>query len=193
MNTTDAIATVPTATDRLTIASTTIGAVCLAAAGALQATGLDWTENAVHTPAQHVAMALTAAGLLLTLPGVVALGRRAAGRLGRGAVAVAAGHVAIAAAMTVSNVRGEDAAWFDPVAALFNLVWLAGSVMLAAGLFRGRQVPRPLAVGAAVAYVATIPLSTVGGGIVAGCYWLAVAVLVLSDDAPPAATDAMER
>jgi hypothetical protein len=35
-----------------------------------------------------------------------------------------------------------------------------------------------VAVGLVVAYLGGIPLSTVGGGILTGCYWLAVAYLL---------------
>ena len=49
---------------------------------------------------------------------------------------------------------------------------------LAFGLARGRRVPRLVALGLVVAYIGAIPLATHGGGILTGCYWLAVGYLL---------------
>ena len=65
---------------RLAAAGAAIGGVAFAVAGALQATGLDWTENAVETPLQHLTMALFAVGLVAVIPSVAALARLATGR-----------------------------------------------------------------------------------------------------------------
>jgi hypothetical protein len=100
-----------------------IGGALLAVSGALQATGLDWTENAVETPAQHVTMALFALALAALVPAVAYIGRFAPGRGRLGWIGIAAGQLGVAA-------------------------------------------------------VGSIPLAIVGGGIVAGAYWLAVAYLL---------------
>ena len=51
-----------TTPNRIAAYSAGVGGALLAASGALQATGLDWTENAVKTPAQHVTRARAGAG-----------------------------------------------------------------------------------------------------------------------------------
>ena len=170
----------PTSTtgQRLTALAAVVGGVMAAASGALQVTGLDWDGTAVETAPQHAALALFAGGLLLTIPAVLALARHTTGRLRTGRYGIVAGQFAVAAAATASNIRGDDAGWFPFVAGPANLVWLLGSIALAIALYRTARVPRAVAVGLVVAYLGTIPLNMVGGGIVAGSYWLAVGYLL---------------
>jgi hypothetical protein len=170
----------PTSTtrQRLTALAAIVGGAMAAASGALQATGLDWDGTAVETAPQHAAMALFAAGLVLTIPAVLALAEHATGKLRNGRYGIVAGQFAVAAAATVSNIRGDDPGWFPFVAGPANLVWLLGSIALAIALYRTARVPRAVAVGLVVAYLGTIPLNMVGGGIVAGSYWLAVGYLL---------------
>src|SRR5580765_7686750 len=123
---------------RLAAAGAAVGGAAFAVAGALQATGLDWTENAVETPLQHVTMMLVAVALVAVVPALAALGRLAGGRLRHAWIGIAAGQVAIAAASTVSNVRSVDAAWFPAVAVAANLVWILGTFALAFALWRAR-------------------------------------------------------
>jgi hypothetical protein len=163
---------------RLAAAGGAVGGAAFAVAGALQATGLDWAENAVETPLQHVTMVFVAVALVAVIPALAALGRLAGGRLRHAWIAIAAGQIAIAAASTVSNIRGVDAAWFPAVAVAANIVWILGTFALAFALWRARRVPRLVAVGFVVAYIGTIPLGSYGGGLLAGCYWLAVAYLL---------------
>ena len=152
--------------------------MAFAVAGALQATGLDWTENAVETPLQHLTMALFAVGLVTVIPSVAALARLATGRGRYGWVGIAVGQAGVAASSTVSNIRGVDAAWFPAAAVAANLLWVVGTVALAGGLWRARLVPRFVAGGLVVAYLGAIPMSSIGGGIVTGSYWLAVGYLL---------------
>jgi hypothetical protein len=163
---------------RLAAAGAAVGGAAFAVAGALQATGLDWKENAVETPLQHVTMALFAVALVALVPAVAALGRLAGGRLRLGWIGIALGQVAIAAATTVSNVRGVDAAWFPAMAVAANGIWILGTFALALALYRARRVPRLVAVGLVIAYLGAIPLAMVGGGLVTGSYWLAIAYLL---------------
>jgi hypothetical protein len=163
---------------RLAAMGAAIGGVAFAVAGALQATGLDWTENAVETPLQHLTVALFAVGLVAVIPSVTALARFADGHGRYGWIGIAVGQAGVAVASTVSNIRGVDAAWFPAVAVLANLLWVVGTVALAVGLWRARLVPRFVAAGLVVAYLGAIPLSTMGGGILTGSYWLAVAYLL---------------
>ena len=119
---------------RLAAAGAVVGGAAFAVAGALQATGLDWKENAVETPAParddgaHRSRARRGRS------------RRRRARPARrrppppGWIAIAAGQVAIAAASTVSNIRGVDAAWFPAVAVAANLLWILGTFALAFAL-----------------------------------------------------------
>ncbi|WP_205696625.1 hypothetical protein [Conexibacter sp. SYSU D00693] len=52
---------------------------------------------------------------------------------------------------------------------------LFGSVALAVSLRRAGRVPAALAIGLPLTWLAALPLSMVGGGIVAGACWLVVA------------------
>jgi hypothetical protein len=144
------------------------------AVGALQATGLDWTENAVKTPVQHLTMALYAAALIVVIPAVKALAENAGPRTRWGWIAIAAGQAGVAAASTVSNIRGVDASWFPAVAVAANLAWIVGTFTVAAGLFRSSRLA---AIGLVAAYVGAIPLAVHGGGLITGAYWLALATL----------------
>jgi hypothetical protein len=173
---TDAMSTL--SSSRLAAAGAAVGGAAFAVAGALQATGLNWEENAVETPLQHLAMALFAVGLVAVIPTLAALARRARGRGRYGWVAMAAGQSGVAAAATVSNIRGADAAWFPAVAVAANGLWVVGTFALAFALWRARLVSRLVAAGLVVAYVGAIPAAAVGGGIVTGCYWLAVGYLL---------------
>jgi len=162
---------------RAAAAGAAVGGAAFAVSGALQATGLDWTQNTVETPLQHLTMALFALGLVAIIPTLAALARLADGRGGYGWIAMAIGQAGVAAASTVSNLRGVDASWFPPAAVVANGLWLLGTFALAVALWRGRRVPKLVAAGLVVAYIGSIPAATVGGGLVTGCYWLAVAYL----------------
>ena len=67
------------------------------------------------------------------------------------------------------------------VAPVTNAAWLIGSIILAVSLKRAGRVPAAVAVGLPLAWVATIPLATVGGGVIAGAYYLAVGYLLASE------------
>jgi hypothetical protein len=163
---------------RLAAAGAVVGGAAFAVVGALQATGLNWKENAVETPLQHLTMALFAVGLVAVVPAVAALGRLAGGRLRNGWIAIVVGQLGVAAASTVSNIRGVDSSWFPAVAVAANLLWIAGTFALAFALYRAARVPRLVAVGLVVAYIGAIPLAVKGGGIVTGFYWLALGYLL---------------
>jgi len=163
---------------RLAVAGAVLGGTAFAAAGALQATGLHWKENAVQTPLQHLTMVLIAIAFVAVVPTWAALGRLASGWGRNGWVAIAVGQIVVAGASTVSNIRGVDASWFPATAIAANLVWVIGTIALAIALYRGRRVPRLVAVGVVVAYLGSIPFGSQGGGIVTGCFWLAVGYLL---------------
>jgi hypothetical protein len=163
---------------RFAAAGAVAGGAAFAVSGALQATGLDWKENAVETPLQHLTMALFAFGMVAVIPAVAALSQLSRGRGRHGWIGIAVGQAGVAAASTVSNIRGVDASWFPAAAVAANAMWMVGTLALAFALWRSRLVARLVAVGLVAAYIGAIPVSTIGGGIVTGCYWLAVGYLL---------------
>jgi hypothetical protein len=87
-------------------------------------------------------------------------------------------------------VNGHDLGLFNVVAPLTNGAWLVGSIILAVSLKRAGRVPTAVAIGLPIAWVATIPLATVGGGVISGAYYLALGYLLANDtneQAAPAA------
>jgi hypothetical protein len=67
------------------------------------------------------------------------------------------------------------------VAVVTNAAWLFGSIVLAVVLQRRRAVPTLVAVGLPLCWVAIIPLSHLGGGLIAGAYWMMVGYLLTTD------------
>ena len=64
------------------------------------------------------------------------------------------------------------------VAPITNALWLFGSIALAISLKRAGHVPRWVYLGLPIVWVGSIPLGTLGGGLIAGAYWLAVGYLL---------------
>jgi hypothetical protein len=150
------------------------GAV-MASAGAVQATRPDIQPDRVETVVEHTILVQLAALLILAIPAVIAIGRRAGSALGRRAAAVAvAGQVALAVTCTVSNVNGGDPDWFVVAAPASNLLWAGGWVALALALHRSGAAHRWVAIGLPLTWIALLPLSSLGGGLLAGGYWLAL-------------------
>jgi hypothetical protein len=150
------------------------GAV-MASAGAIRVTRPEVQPDAVETVIEHTILVQLSALLILAIPAVLALGRRAGTLLGRRAAAVAvAGQVALAITCTVSNVNGGDPDWFIVAAPLSNLLWAGGWIALAGALYRSGAVHRAVAVGLPLTWIALLPLSSFGGGLLAGGYWLAL-------------------
>jgi hypothetical protein len=165
-----------TTKDRLFAAATVIGGVFWAAFGALKVTHpgyLDTTK--LQNGMEHVGMAGLAGALLLTIPGMLILARYATRR--EGAIVAAIGMTALAALVTVSNIMGDDPAFFPAVAAPANLLWLGGSVALAVALRRAGRVSKAIAYLLPVVWITALPLSSVGGGLITGSYWITVGYL----------------
>jgi hypothetical protein len=108
------------------------------------------------------------------MPIVIRIGA-ALGRAGRVAAAsIVVGQLVICAITTESNIRGIDASWFNAAATIANVLWLPPLLLLTVLSYRRGTLPRPLAVGLAVAYIGTIPLAINGGGLLAAAYWAMV-------------------
>jgi hypothetical protein len=168
----------PTLSTRIRAAAVTAGGAVFAAAGIVEVTHGSSSESKVQTVADHLLISFFAAGLVLVVPGLLALARHAEGRLAMGAKVAAAGTAALAVASTASNIHGGDYSWFPAIAAPANAMWLFGSIALAVALRRAGRVPAAVAFGLPVAWIATIPLAQVGGALLAGGYWMAVAYLM---------------
>jgi hypothetical protein len=138
--------------------------------------------NNVVGVAGYLTLSFFVVALICVAPSFLALARRArAGIAQKAAVAAAAGTLALGAASITSLVNGSDLALFNVVAPLANAAWLFGSIALAVALKRSGNVSTFVAVGLPLAWVATIPLATVGGGVVSGAYYLAVGYLLAND------------
>jgi hypothetical protein len=142
--------------------------------------------NRVIGVAGYLALSLFVVALISVAPSFIALARRArSGAATKAAVAAAAGTAILGLTSITSIVNGHDLGLFNIVAPLTNAAWLVGSLVLAVSLKRAGRVPTAVALGLPIAWVAVIPLATVGGGVVAGAYYLMVGYLL--------ATDAIER
>jgi hypothetical protein len=138
-------------------------------------------NNVVGT-AGYLALSFFVVALICVAPSFVALARSARpGIAQKAAVAAAAGTLVLGVTSITSLVNGSDLALFNVVAPVTNAAWLYGSIVLAVALKRAGRVSTFVAVGLPAAWVATIPLATVGGGVIAGAYYLAVGYLLAND------------
>jgi hypothetical protein len=135
----------------------------------------DTGENVVGVSG-HLMLALFALALIASAVGYLALGERA--RTTKAAKVVALGTLGLGIASATSVINGHDLVFFKAVAPITNAMWLFGSIALAVSLKRAGRVPRAVYVGLPLVWVAAIPLSMVGGGILAGAYWLAFGYLL---------------
>ncbi|MEV4225463.1 hypothetical protein [Nonomuraea sp. NPDC049725] len=156
-----------------------LGGLAMAATGVMQAVRPTDTDPRVLGE-EHLILALFAASLLLLIPGLFALARRGARAARIAAGVVSAGHLPLAFGATASNLNGEDFAWFAYVAVPANLAMLAGSITMAVSLWRAGTVPRLVSAALPVLWLCEIILAQLGGGLIAGVYWLAVGALLTS-------------
>jgi hypothetical protein len=163
----------------------TAGAL-FAADGVLQMLHPQHTGSQIVGVAGHLNIAFFLVGLILISPTFLVLARYArAGKAQKAARAAALGTFVLGVTCISSLVMGHDGVWFNAIAPLTNAAWLFGSIILAVSLKREGRVPTMVAVGLPVAWIATIPLATLGGGLISGAYFLTVGYLV--------AIDAIER
>ncbi|MGD9572157.1 MAG: hypothetical protein AB7V62_09750 [Thermoleophilia bacterium] len=161
----------------------------MAASGAIHATRPDLHADKVERPVEHAILVLLAGLLVLAIPPVLALGRRSGTTLGRRASMVAVtGQVALAITCTVSNVNGGDPDWFIIAAPLSNLLWAGGWIALAVALGRSGTVQRWIAIGLPLTWIALLPGSSLGGGLLAGGFWIALGTLMVTGGLAPRAT-----
>ena len=166
-------------TDRVAGRFAVMAGAVMAVGGAIYATRPDVQSERVTEPVEHAILVILAGLLLLAIPPVIALGRRAGGTWGPRAAAVAVtGQVALAITCTVSNLNSGDPDWFIVAAPLANLLWLGGWVTLAVLLARSGAVARWIAIALPLSWALLLPGSVLGLGLVAGAYWIALGTMM---------------
>jgi hypothetical protein len=138
--------------------------------------------NSVVGVAGYLTLSFFVVFLISVSPSFIALARRGRSRLAaKAAMPAAAGTLVLGLTGISSLVNGHDLGIFNVIAPLTNAAWLIGSIIIAVSLKRAGRVSTAVAVGLPVAWVATIPLATVGGGVIAGAYYLAIGYLLVND------------
>jgi len=138
--------------------------------------------NNVVGVAGYLTLSFFVVFLISVGPSFIALARRGRSKLdAKAALAAAAGTLVLGLTSITSLINGHDLGMFNVIAPVTNAAWLLGSVIIAVSLTRAGTVNTAVAVGLPIAWVATIPLGTLGGGVVAGAYYLAIGYLLVND------------
>jgi len=158
------------------------GGALFAADGVLQLVHPQDSGSDVVGVAGHLNLAFFLAGLILISPMFLVLARYARpGKAEKAARIAALGTFVLGVTCVSSLVMGHDGPWFNAIAPLTNAAWLFGSIVLAVSLKRSGRIPTIVAVGLPLTWVATIPLATLGGGLISGAYFLTIGYLVASE------------
>ena len=132
--------------------------------------------------AGYLTLSLFAVFLVAIVPTFFALARYANSRRAeQAAKAAAAGTILLALAVVSSIVHGEDYGFFAMIAPLANAGWLFGSIAIAIWLRRAGRVSAPVYVGLPLSWIAMLPMSVIGGGVLTGAYYLTVGYLLAND------------
>ena len=165
------------AKDNIRSVAAALGGAAFAFAGALQVTNdFEGSHNTIDTTAEYLVTGALPVALALTIPMYLLLGRLA--RTPRARIVAVVPQVVLALMCVVSVVNGEDASFFNAVAPICLATWLGASVVIARGLRRTRAVPAAVAFALPALLIATFVLSPIGGGLLTGAYWIAVASLL---------------
>jgi hypothetical protein len=169
-------------TDRLAGRAAILAAAAFAAGGVTQIVHSQrHAGNRVVGVPGYLVLSFFVVALISAAPSFIALARRAqSGAATKAALAAATGMAVLGVTSITSIVNGRDLGLFNVLAPLTNGAWLFGSIILAVALRRARTVPTLVAVGLPIAWVATIPLATVGGGLISGAYYLALGYLLVT-------------
>jgi hypothetical protein len=155
-----------------------VGGAALAACGITELLHPQ-TSSKVVGVSGHLVLSFFIVATICVAPAFVVLARTAGGTAARRAGFAAAGGTVVLGLVSLSSlIHGSDLAVFNVLAPITNLAWLVGAIVVAVRLRRARAVPRALAVGLPLAWIATIPLATHGGGVLAGAYYLALGYLL---------------
>jgi hypothetical protein len=129
--------------------------------------------------AGYLTLSFFVVALISIAPSFMALARKTrTGAAAKAALAAAAGTAVLGATSITSIVNGQDLGLFNVLAPLTNGAWLVGSIVIAVSLNRAGKVRTAVAVGLPLAWAATIPLATIGGGVLSGAYYLAIGYLL---------------
>jgi hypothetical protein len=159
---------------RLAAAGAATAAVASAAGGVIQLTHEQSGETTVVGAVEHLMLVAFSAMLIGLVPAAMFLARRVAGSAKPGAI-IGVAAVLLAVLATISNVKGDDPSFFAAVAVPTNLAIFGSFVAIGVRGFRRGFQPRWIAVGLPLVQLAAIPLSSVGGGLLAAAYWAGVA------------------
>lgn len=170
---------------RLAAVGAAIAALASAVVGVIQITHEQSGDSSVVGAVEHLMLVAFSITLIALIPAAAFLARRAAGTAKPGYV-VAVAAVLLAALATVSNVRGEDPSYFAAVAAPTNLAIFGAFVAIGVMAYRRGFRPRWIAIGLPLIQLAAIPLSQVGGGLLAAAFWAGVAAWAAGCEARPA-------
>jgi hypothetical protein len=173
-----------------TLSTSTAGRLARGAAAAFAGTGVVQLIHSQHTGtkvvglAGHLNLGFFIVALLLLAPVFPVLARYAAGGAAPKAARVATLGTAVLGVTCISSlVMGHDGPWFVVIAPITNAAWFFSSIVIAVGLKRAGGLPTALAICLPLSQVAALVLSNFGGGLIAGAYWLFVA-LTLAEAAP---------
>ena len=167
----------------ITALAALLGGAAYVVLGAIQAThDFQGSHNTLDTTAEYVVTGGFALALFLTAPAYRVLGSLA-DRPRVGVIAMVP-QLVIGVMCVISVINGADPSFFNAVAPLCILTWLVSSIMLAVGLRRLDVVPRKFAIAIGALPVVTLALSPIGGGLLTGAFWMAIAAHVLRERAP---------
>jgi hypothetical protein len=160
-----------------------VGGAALAAGGVTQIVHSQRNSgNSVVGLAGYLSLSFFVVAMIAIAPSFIALARECRSSAARKAAIAAAAGTAILGLTSISSiVSGHDLGLFNVVAPVTNAAWLFGSIVLAVALKREGSVPTAVAVGLPLAWVASIPLATVGGGVISGAYFLFVGYLLVNE------------
>jgi hypothetical protein len=166
---------------RLAAAGAAIAAAASAAGGVIQLTHEQSGETTVVGAVEHLMLVAFSVMLVALVPAAMFLARRVAGSAKPGIV-VGVAAVLLATLATISNVRGDDPSFFAAVAVPTNLAIFGSFVAIGVGGLRRGFRPRWIAIGLPLVQLAAIPMSSIGGGLLAAAFWAGVAAWAADAD-----------
>ena len=160
-----------------------VGGAAFAAGGVTQIVHSQRNSgSSVAGVAGYLSLSFFVVALIAIAPSFIALARECrSGAARKAAIAAAAGTAVLGLTSISSLVTGHDLGLFNVVAPLTNAAWLFGSIVLARALRREGNVPKAVAVGLPLAWAASIPLATLGGGVISGAYFLFIGYLLANE------------
>jgi hypothetical protein len=133
------------------------------------------TGEDVEGVAGYGSLSFFVVSMLSLAPAYWALARSTERRGARiGGTAAALGTGVLGLVCITSLINGHDLSVFLVLAPITNAAWFFGTIAVAVSLRRAGRIPLWMAIGLPVAQIFALPLSAVGGGIVAGAFYVVV-------------------